>query len=54
MTKPVQAINRYKADLREMFFLLFEQFRVNEVLGKAPYEAWGEEEVWTWAFVWWV
>jgi alkylation response protein AidB-like acyl-CoA dehydrogenase len=45
VTKPVQAINRYKADLREMFFLLFEQFRVNEVLGKAPYEAWGEEEV---------
>ncbi len=45
MTKPIQTINRYKADLREFQFLLFEQFRVNELLGHAPYEAWGEEEV---------
>ena len=45
MTKPVQAINRYKADLREMSFLLFEQFKVGDVLGKAPFEAWGEDEV---------
>jgi alkylation response protein AidB-like acyl-CoA dehydrogenase len=45
VTKPIQAINRYKADLREMSFLLFEQFKLGELLGKAPYDAWGEEEV---------
>jgi alkylation response protein AidB-like acyl-CoA dehydrogenase len=45
MSKPVVAINRYKADLREMNFLLFEQFKVNELFGKAPFEAWGEDEV---------
>jgi len=45
MTKPIQTINRYKADLREFQFLLFEQFKLGELLGKAPYEAWGEEEV---------
>ncbi len=43
--KPIQAINRYKADLRELNFLLFEQFKIGELLGKAPFEAWGEEEV---------
>ncbi len=45
MTKPIQTINRYKADLRELTFLLFEQFKLGELLGNAPYEAWGEEEV---------
>jgi alkylation response protein AidB-like acyl-CoA dehydrogenase len=45
VTKPIQAINRYKADLREFSFLLFEQFKLGELLGKEPYEAWGEEEV---------
>ena len=45
MSKPVQAINRYKADLREIYFLLFEQFKLGELLGKGPFEAWGEEEV---------
>ena len=44
MSKPIQAINRYKADLRELRFLLFEQFKLGELLGKAPFEAWGEEE----------
>jgi alkylation response protein AidB-like acyl-CoA dehydrogenase len=43
--KPIQAINRYKADLREFQFLLFEQFKIGEILGKAPFEAWGEDEV---------
>ncbi len=43
--KPIQAINRYKADLRELQFLLFEQFRLQELLGKAPFENWGEEEI---------
>jgi alkylation response protein AidB-like acyl-CoA dehydrogenase len=45
VTKPIQKINRYKADLREMSFLLFEQFKIGEILGKAPYDAWGPEEV---------
>ncbi len=30
--------NRYKADLREIRFLLFEQFKLAELLGQAPYE----------------
>jgi alkylation response protein AidB-like acyl-CoA dehydrogenase len=45
VSKPIQAINRYKADLREISFLLFEQFRLGDLLGKAPFEAWGEEEI---------
>jgi len=45
VTKPIQTINRYKADLREFNFLLFEQFKYGELLGQAPYEGWGEEEV---------
>src|ERR1700733_12472030 len=44
VSKPIQAINRYKADLRELNFLLFEQFRLGELLGKAPFEAWGPDE----------
>ena len=36
-------LNRYKADLREVQFLLFEQFRFDLVLGKAPYENWDKE-----------
>ncbi len=44
MSKPIQAINRYKADLREINFLLFEQFRLGELLGKAPFDAWGLDE----------
>src|SRR6185437_8319354 len=44
VSKPIQAINRYKADLRELQFLLFEQFRLQELLGKAPFENWGEDE----------
>ncbi|HSN98284.1 MAG TPA: acyl-CoA dehydrogenase, partial [Candidatus Nanopelagicales bacterium] len=42
---PTMQQNRYKADLREMRFLLFEQFRMQELLGKAPFEAWGPDEV---------
>src|SRR5215470_231859 len=38
------AVNWYKADLRELSFVLLEQFRLGELLGKAPYEPWGEEE----------
>ena len=40
-----QDTNRYKADLREMQFLLFEQFKLGDVLGKEPFEAWGREDV---------
>ena len=45
VTKPIQTINRYKADLRELYFLLFEQFEIGELLGKAPFQNWGEAEV---------
>lgn len=45
MSKPIQAINRYKADLRELQFLLFEQFRIGELLGKPPFDGWGPEEI---------
>lgn len=40
-----QAQNRYKTDLRELQFLLFEQFGMRDILGKEPYAAWGEDEV---------
>lgn len=39
-----QAINRYKADLREMQFVLFEHFKLDELLSKPPFENWGREE----------
>ena len=44
MTKTA-AVNRYKADLRDFDFLLFEQFEMEAMLGKAPFESWGAEEV---------
>jgi alkylation response protein AidB-like acyl-CoA dehydrogenase len=44
MSKPIPTINRYKADLRELNFLLLEQFRVDELLGQPPFEAWGADE----------
>ncbi len=37
-------VNRYKADLRDFRFLMFEQFRLQDVLGKEPFDAWGEDE----------
>ncbi|HUM12373.1 MAG TPA: acyl-CoA dehydrogenase [Myxococcaceae bacterium] len=37
-------LNWYKADIRELSFVLLEQFKLGELLGKAPYEAWGEDE----------
>ena len=36
-------INRYKADLREFFFVLFEQYDFNAFAGKEPYAGWDEE-----------
>ena len=44
MSKPTPAINRYKADLREFGFLLFEQFRIDGLLGQPPFEGWGADE----------
>ena len=41
-TQAVQ--NRYRADLREMKFLLFDQFRLGDLLEKPPFEAWGVNE----------
>jgi alkylation response protein AidB-like acyl-CoA dehydrogenase len=45
VSKPVHTINRYKADLREWNFLLFEQFKIDGILGKPPFSAWGADEV---------
>jgi alkylation response protein AidB-like acyl-CoA dehydrogenase len=39
-----QAINRYRADLRDFRFLFFEQFDLPSVLGKEPFSEWGTEE----------
>ncbi|HET9451332.1 MAG TPA: acyl-CoA dehydrogenase [Aggregicoccus sp.] len=36
--------NFYKNDLRELSFVLFEQFGFGQVAGSAPYEAWGPDE----------
>jgi alkylation response protein AidB-like acyl-CoA dehydrogenase len=43
MSSPA-APNRYKADLREHRFLLFEQFHVQELFGREPFEGWGRPE----------
>ncbi|HKA86133.1 MAG TPA: acyl-CoA dehydrogenase [Haliangiales bacterium] len=40
-----QALNRYRANLRELKFVLFEQLGLDDVLGKEPYAAWGRAEV---------
>ena len=45
MSNANTAQNRYKADLREMRFLLFEQFKLQDVLGQGPFENWGPDEV---------
>jgi alkylation response protein AidB-like acyl-CoA dehydrogenase len=40
-----QPLNRYKASLRDFRFALFEQFKLGDLLGKEPYQDWGEEEI---------
>ena len=40
-----QSINRYKADLRDFRFLMFEQFGLDDLLGTKPFLDWGHEEV---------
>ncbi len=37
--------NYYKANLRDLRFLLFEQFKLDDLLGKEPYPNWGKDEV---------
>jgi len=37
--------NYYKANLRDLTFLLFEQFKLDDLLGKEPYPNWGKDEV---------
>ncbi|MFN0063989.1 MAG: acyl-CoA dehydrogenase [Myxococcaceae bacterium] len=37
-------VNQYKADLRELAFVLLEQFEFGKLAGKAPFEAWGVDE----------
>jgi alkylation response protein AidB-like acyl-CoA dehydrogenase len=44
VSKPIPTINRYKADIRELNFLLLEQFRLDQLLGRPPFEAWGPDE----------
>ncbi len=38
------ALNWYRNDLRELSFLLLEQFKLAELTGQPPYQAWGPEE----------
>ncbi|HZH04676.1 MAG TPA: acyl-CoA dehydrogenase family protein, partial [Myxococcaceae bacterium] len=37
-------LNRYKIELRELQFVLLEQFKFADWVGQAPFEAWGSEE----------
>lgn len=36
--------NRFRADLRELRFVLFEQLKLQDILGQAPYQDWGKDE----------
>ncbi len=38
-----QGINQYKADLRDFAFLMFEQFNLQDVLGREPFVEWDED-----------
>ncbi len=40
-----QNINRYKTDLREIEFVLFEFAKIDQILGKAPFDAWDADLV---------
>src|SRR3970040_1095075 len=42
---PMAQQNYYKANLRDLSFLLFEQFHLEEIIGKEPYANWGKDEV---------
>jgi alkylation response protein AidB-like acyl-CoA dehydrogenase len=43
VSKPIPAINRYRADLRELQFLLFEQFKLQDIL--PHFEGWDEDTI---------
>lgn len=45
MANAPHAQNLYKFDLREANFVLFEQFKLGDLISKEPYDAWGEEDV---------
>jgi alkylation response protein AidB-like acyl-CoA dehydrogenase len=40
-----QPINRYKADLRDFQFLLFEQFKLDQILEQDAYKDWDKDQV---------
>jgi alkylation response protein AidB-like acyl-CoA dehydrogenase len=37
-------LNWYRSDVRELSFLLLEQFKLEELLGQPPYEGWSADE----------
>lgn len=39
-----QAQNRYRADLRELEFVLFEQLELQSLMGREPFAAWSRED----------
>ena len=45
MSKPIPAINRYRADLRELHFLLFEQIKIEELLAQGHYDGWDADSI---------
>src|SRR5215475_12350788 len=45
VSKPIPAINRYRADLRELHFLLFEQFKIEQVLGQGKFDGWDADSI---------
>ncbi len=40
-----QPMNRYKANMRDALFVIFEQFGLEDLLGKPPFEDWGKDTV---------
>jgi alkylation response protein AidB-like acyl-CoA dehydrogenase len=40
-----QDVNRYRCDLRDIRFLLFEQFGLGDLLGRPPYAEWARDDI---------
>jgi alkylation response protein AidB-like acyl-CoA dehydrogenase len=40
-----QPINRYRADLRDIRFVLFEQLGIDDLIGKPPYAEWARDTI---------
>ena len=38
-------VNRYRCDLRDIRFLLFEQFGLGDLLGRPPYADWAQGDI---------